>query len=131
MPVVGEILAGRDAGIIRCGLTNTGNMDVLKLAEQFDLRKDAAAFQPISGPAALSLVTSILYKEMAYGHPMMSEDRAKDLADRFLRLFGAAAKYFSNGWPDGWNPATAATFDTGILVIGTERSGCIWVEDED
>jgi hypothetical protein len=30
-----------------------------------------------------------------------------------------------------WMPATHATFDMGVLVIGATRVGCLWVEDED
>jgi hypothetical protein len=107
------------------------NKDVLELADKFGLRKDPTAFELISEAAALSLVASILHRDMAYSHAMMTEDRAKELAERFLGLFGSGARFFSNGWPGGWNPATEATFDTGVLVIGDEQSGCIWVEDED
>lgn len=31
----------------------------------------------------------------------------------------------------GWNPVTEATFDTGVIAIGHDRSLCVWVEDED
>jgi hypothetical protein len=74
---------------------------------------------------------------MAYSYPMMSVERAKELAEQFLEQFGAVAKFYSNGWTGwetgstGWSPATDATFDTGVLIIGNDRSGCIWVEDED
>jgi hypothetical protein len=32
---------------------------------------------------------------------------------------------------DSWTPATAATFDMGVLVIGAAKVGCLWVEEED
>ena len=30
-----------------------------------------------------------------------------------------------------WDPATTSTFDTGVLMLGTAESGCVWVADED
>ena len=30
-----------------------------------------------------------------------------------------------------WDPATDATFDTGLLMLGTGESGCVWVAEED
>jgi hypothetical protein len=66
------------------------------------------------------------------------------LADRFLASFGTdGVHYFTNAdfgaradpaftlSSFGWNPVTAATFDTGVLVVGPRRCGCLWVEDED
>ena len=56
----------------------------------------------------------------------------------FLRQASASdCSYFSNGdffegsSSHSWNPATQATFDTGVLIVGSERAGCLWVEDED
>ena len=126
-----DILAERDCGVVHCGLSRVAYKDVLKLAEEFGLREDPSAFEPVAASDAVALVTSVLHKDMAYSHPLMPEERAKELAQRFLAQFGAEARFYSNGWPRAWKPATDATFDTGVLVIGDERSGCIWVEDED
>ena len=30
-----------------------------------------------------------------------------------------------------WDPATTSTFDTGVLILGTAESACVWVADED
>ena len=137
MPVVDDILAERDCGVVHCGVSRFGNKDVLELAKEFGLNSDPAAFEPIAASDALSLVTSILHKDMAYDHPIMAEERAKELAEQFFEQFGAEAKLYSNGWTGwetgstSWTPATDAIFDTGVLIIGNDRSGCIWVEDED
>ena len=137
MAIVDDILAERDCGVVHCGVSRVAHKDILVLAREFGLHDDPSAFAPITAPNAVALVASILHKDMAYSHPMMAEERAKELAEQFLEQFGAEAKLYSNGWTGweagstGWNPATSATFDTGVLIIGNDRSGCIWVEDED
>jgi hypothetical protein len=57
----------------------------------------------------------------------MPEQQAEQLTERFFAQFGAGARFVTNNWC----PATDATFDGGVLVIGPQRSGCLWVEDED
>jgi hypothetical protein len=137
MAVTDDILAERDCGVVHCGVSRFSHKDVLELAREFGLHDDPSAFAPITASNAVALVASILHKDMAYSQPMMAEHRAKDLAQQFLGQFGAEATFFSNGWTGwetgstAWNPATGATFDTGVLVIGNDCSGCIWVEDED
>ncbi len=137
MAVVDDILAERDCGVVHCGLSRFAHEDITELAREFGLRDDPSAFTPIIASDAVALVASILHKDMAYGHPMMAEGGAGELAERFLEQFGGEATVYSNGWTGwetgstGWIPATGATFDTGVLVIGDGRSGCIWVEDED
>jgi hypothetical protein len=128
--VVDDIFAERKWGVVHCGVSVLGHTDTLQLAKEFGLGNDPASFEEIAASDAIRLVTSILHKDMAYSQPCMSENRAKELAVQFFAQFGSQARYFSNGWPGGWNPATDATFDTGVLVTG-DRSGCLWVEDED
>jgi hypothetical protein len=137
MALVDDILSERDCGVVHCGVSRFGHRDILELAREFGLHDDPSAFAPITASFAVALVTSILHKDMAYSGPIMSEERAKELAGRFLQQFGADAAFYSNGWngwetdSTGWKPATNSTFDTGVLIIGNDRSGCIWVEDED
>lgn len=87
----------------------------------------------------------VLHRDMAYNAEVMSDARAAELADAFLSHFGPGTRYFSNGtWHlppvvrpgrvvcgASWDPVTPATFDTGVLAIGPERFGCLWIEDED
>ena len=54
-------------------------------------------------------------------------EQAEQLTDRFFGLFGDGLRFFTNNWC----PATDATFDEGILVLGAKSCGCLWVEDED
>lgn len=66
------------------------------------------------------------------------------LVDEFLAAFANAdVYYYSNGnfyeapVETGrlagvtWNPATSATIDTGILILGPAASGVLWAEAED
>ena len=137
MGVVDDIVAERNCGVVHCGVSRFAHKDILELAREFGLHDDPSAFVPITASNAVALVASILHEDMAYSHPMMAEERANELAEQFLEQFGAEAKLYSNGWTGwgtgsvGWEPATDATFDTGVLIIGDDRSGCIWVEDED
>src|SRR3954466_10741203 len=125
MTVVDDILTERACGVVHCGLSRFGHKDVLELAKEFGLHNDPSAFAPITPSNAVVLVASILHKDMAYSHPMMAEKRARELAEKFLGQFGAEAKFFSNGWSGwdtgctSWNPATDATFDTGVLIVGS------------
>jgi hypothetical protein len=64
---------------------------------------------------------------MAYDAEVMPSTQAAQLCDRFFDQFGGGSRYFTNNWC----PATGATFDEGILVLGPHCSGCLWVEDED
>ncbi len=131
MAVVDEILAERDCGVVHCGVSRFGHKEVRALANEFGLYDDPSAFAEVSASQAHSLVTSILHKDMAYSQPLMTEDRAQELTKQFFAKFGGRARFYSNGWPDAWNPATDATFDTGVLVLGEDCAGCLWVEDED
>lgn len=77
-------------------------------------------------------------------HPTRLLILAHDLAKSFLdELTGQNVRFYSNTIPSGqpgpaeagalfsWRPATTAPFDTGVLVVGSQRCGCLWVEDED
>ena len=66
--------------------------------------------------------------------PMKAE--ISNMTFRFsVQKRAAAAGVISNAaintTPTAWIPATTATFDAGILVVGGSRAGCLWVEDED
>jgi hypothetical protein len=146
LDIAQEIIEARDAGHVRCGLSALRAPSLADLAREFGLRDDASIYHDIDEVDARRLMCVALRRDLAYGAELMSEARAAELADRFIADFGADARYCTNGsWHlppvvahdgrsghgPGWIPATDATFDTGVLVIGAVRSGCFWVEDED
>ncbi len=66
--------------------------------------------------------------------------------EEFLAEFGLEASFFTNGnWEEGWkraedgrsavgpswDPVTSATFDGGVIALDQERSGILWLGDED
>jgi hypothetical protein len=96
----------------------------------------------ISTQAAKTLVREVLFKDLAYSVAMMSEDEAALLTERFFALFDPSVRCFTNGnlvvrdadpteVPGSWNPITEATFDAGVVCLGSSRIGILWVEDED
>jgi hypothetical protein len=145
MGLVQDIIAIRICGAVRCGLSSRPSPTVPELAREFGLREEVECNKDIDEPDARRLVQMLLHRDVAYNAEVMPEARVTVLADAFLAQFGPGTRYFYNGsWhmppvtrPDGvvsgasWNPVTPATFDTGVLAIGLERSGCLWIEDED
>jgi hypothetical protein len=145
MGVAEDIIAARIYGEVRCGLSSRPSPTVPELAREFGLRDEAGCYKEIDQQDARQLVQTLLHRDMAYNAEVMPEARAAELADAFLAQFGPGTRYFSNGnwhlppvartdgvvWGASWDPVTPATFDAGVLVIGPEQSGCLWIEDED
>lgn len=144
MDVAAEIHAARDCGVVHCGVSARPSPTLPELAAEFELAPDAANYREVDAASARRLIELILNQDMAYNSQIIPPGRAAELTDRFLAQFGTeGVRFYTNGtFHEGqgsklgspsasWNPVTAATFDTGILVIGTRCSGCLWVEDED
>lgn len=142
--VVFEAIVAARAGA-RCGFSSLPAPSVSELAREFGLFDGDACYKEIDQESARRLVEAVLWRDMAYNSELMPRAQAQQLASQFLANFDSSARYFSNGtWHEegntftggsgsgiGWDPVTSATFDTGVLVIGPDRSGCLWVEDED
>lgn len=127
----------RDCGYVNCGIIDE-SMTLKKLALRFELFFEPNIYKEISRKQAAALLRKILHRDLAYNSKIISQAKAENLATRFLDCFDKqSAKYYTNGDfyeinpKRGWNPATNATFDTGILVISKSKAGCLWVEDED
>jgi len=109
-------------------------MSIVEAAGFFGLDADPSIYKSIGRKEADRVVTHILPVSMAYGVKIMSPAKAADLWQQFMMVFeGQDATFVTNLDPslDSWAPATDATFDMGVLVMGTTRVGCLWVEDED
>jgi hypothetical protein len=136
MGVCDEIIEERD-GVVHCYVSSQLIRDVAELARRLGLRDDLECYREIGESLARGHLRLILHQDLAYHSEIMSAKRAAELADRFLEQFGSPAKYFTNGifheekWGASWNSVTNATFDTGVLVLGQQASGGLWVEDED
>lgn len=144
MNIADEIIAARDCGVVHCGLSSHTSPSLSELASEFGLAPDPANYREIDAASARWLVESVLNQDMAYGAEVIPSGRARELADTFLSQFSRQqVRFFTNGsfherrgtklvWSGAaWNPVTKATFDTGVLILGPQSSGCLWVEDED
>lgn len=137
MDIASEIKAARKYGVTHCGISDRSHC-LATLAAEFLLATDSGTYREIDQQEAAKLLTLILHCDLAYSAEIMPESDAVLLAQRFLNCVADdEAKYFTNGtFHDRtggarWNPATDATFDTGVLVLSNKASGCLWVEDED
>jgi hypothetical protein len=145
MGVAEDVIAARIYGVVRCGLSSLVSPSVPEVAREFGLFDEVVLYKEIDKPAARRVLQRVLHRDMAYNGEVMAEARAVELAEQFLAQFRQDTRYYTNGsWhmPSvelsdrvvhgaSWDPVTTATFDTGILAIGPERSGCLWIEDED
>lgn len=125
MAVSDDIVAARCYGMVRCGESSLSAPTVEELATEFGLFFDASCYRDIDEVSARMSIQNILHRDMAYGDEVMAEQQAKQSTDRFFAQFGNGVRFCTNNWC----PATNATFDEGVLVIGSQRSGCLWVEE--
>jgi hypothetical protein len=141
MDVFDVIRKERTAGKLFCGAT-TGVKSVAALATAFGLKGDASLYHQVDAEMARSILVGVLHRDLAYGNRLLSLARAEELAGEVMQLFAAPGirfltnAQFKQGTAAGlvmshWDPATDATFDTGVLMLGTGDSGCLWVADED
>jgi hypothetical protein len=120
-----------------CGVVHVGSSEATTLSElarAFKLGFDDALYREIDRDAARAILIELLHRDLAYLVELMPAARAAELADGFLtETARPGARYFTNraGMYNAWNPATAATFDLGVLVLSDAGSACLWVEDED
>jgi hypothetical protein len=133
MEICARIRRARRRGNTRCGVVD-GRKSIVEAARIFGLADDNAIFRSIERAEADEIATYILHADLAYGSEIMSRKRAAHLWQYFMELFqGQDLEFATNAGPQAgsWKPATKATFDMGVVVIGTTRTGCLWVEDED
>ena len=115
-------------------------------AREFGLRPIGDNWRGIDRDTAARVLFALLIHDMAFSSPRMSEEVAVRACEEFLSNFSPDSWFFTNGqWEDGrtksehgncsfgpsWTPATDATFDGGVIVLGHARSGVLWLEDED
>jgi hypothetical protein len=131
-----EIVRRRNCGLVRCG-TGSGAVSVTDVAGAFGLSIDPLCYREISESTARAIATHVLNKDLAYQVEVIPSDEARELVSQFFELCCTPDwRFFSNGdfalkASSSWTPATESTFDTGVLIVAGDRSGCLWVEDED
>ena len=133
MDICEQIRRERGASITRCGVIDA-QMSVSETARAFGLDEDDAIYRRVGRTEAEAIISDVLHADLAYGVTIMSVSRAADLWQQFMSLFDGQDVHFVTNVADlekSWMPATQATFDMGVLVIGATKVGCLWVEGED
>lgn len=115
-------------------------------ALHFGLKPLGSNWRAVDRATASSVLSNLLCEDMAYDQPRLSKHEIAMSMDEFLTHFGASARFFTNAewenrglwsrqivtsWELQWHPATAATYDGGVLVLDEGKSGVLWLEDED
>jgi hypothetical protein len=105
------------------------------LATEADLYRIGSEWREVDRGRAEAVLTQVLHRDMAYQVEVMPLNRAQSLAQALIAHCGTRAKYATNteDMPGRsiWFPATDATFDCGVLIIGDRARAVYWVEDED
>jgi len=146
----GRVQCARGAGRVRVALrarvelTASDGRDLADaLARTAGLRALGTAWRALTPEEARAHVQTILSRDLAYSAELMAVNDAAALADDFLNLAGEGSSHWTNGvwppasalraagWAGSWTPATAATFDTGVVAVGPEWVALLWIEDED
>ena len=141
MDVFDAIRKERSARKVIAGTTK-GAKSVVALAGAFGLKGDASLYHQVDAEMARAILVGILHRDLAYGNRLLSLARAEELAGQVMQRFtGPSVRFLTNGqFKQGtgaglvlshWDPATDATFDTGVLMLGTTESGCVWVVEEE
>ncbi len=134
-------LIKRKRGALICERKEGYFSSVGAAAASFGLHGDDSCYRKIEPDDAERILTSVLWKGMAYGVELVAYESARALAQGFLAVESLASDFYTNSvWsaaPDGeyllrsWSPGTDATFNVGIIVLSVDSVACVWVEDED
>jgi hypothetical protein len=146
MNITDEITASRGPIGVRCGFLPATN-DFLSVAAHFTLFSDPSIYRTVSKLEAQAILTRLLHRDLVFNSIVVPEEQALRLSNSFLSKFpDAHSTFYTNidfsreGEFAGatsavcgpeWNSATESTFDAGLIVLGPEQAGCIWIEDED
>jgi hypothetical protein len=131
----------RKAAKVICGMTKDAK-SVVALATAFGLKGDAGLYHQVDADMARQILVNILHRDLAYGNRLLSLARAEELAAHVMdRFTDAGIRFLTNAkFKHGaaaalvlshWDPATASTFDTGVLMLGTAESGCVWIAEDE
>ncbi|UZN03837.1 hypothetical protein [Cellulomonas sp. S1-8] len=95
-------------------------------------------WEAVKRAAAVDLLALLLHRDLAYGGVVVPAPRAREFAEGFVGLFGPEECRFATNRPlrggrfaPSYDRATSYTFDAGVVVVGQERAGVLWVADED
>lgn len=128
MAVHDQISAARDCGRVTCG--PSAATDLEGVARAFGLSTQPGTYREIDRATAEARMIDLLQYDLAYHTEVMPHANAVNLAREFLDSV-PGARFYSNGTRQESMPATRATFDGGVILVGDVGSACFWIEDED
>ncbi|HMQ33104.1 MAG TPA: hypothetical protein PKD53_20400 [Chloroflexaceae bacterium] len=113
------------------------------LAAEAGYRGLGAGWVEVPRRIAAKILLHVVGGELAYPEEVVPRERAEALAERFLALFPAGARFFTNGAVSGdfaiydragdevlgWRSLSEAPLDNGVAAIGGGRVGLLWAED--
>lgn len=137
-----RIREARSVGVAIVGIREDFVGSPEDLAAAFGLSAAPGIYRAIPPAEAMAVLEVVLHRDLAYSTEIVPEEQALYLANDFVRLFEPTSTVFytngTHGLPQarpnvgpGWQPATDATFDTGVLALGRAISACVWFKDED
>lgn len=131
------IIAARCHGEVRYAVASEASGSLARLLMKFGLVPDESLLIEHDRNSALEILTTLLWKDMAYADECMPREQAESFAKAILVEHAKpGARYFSNGnfaKGESWNPLTESTFDAGLVITDPTRRQhfCIWFQDED
>lgn len=136
---VQEIRRRRVAGKVYAAQSEATGLTAV--AADLGLSTDRETYVRIEADEARRVLVRVLHRDLAYDEELMPLGDAERLADAILGLVPGAQLYTNGTFGqlrDGetpsdasWNPATAATLDTGVIGLSPSGAVCVWVADED
>ena len=150
---INELIPALD-GFVNGGLQSQFNVDLTTLVDNFIKTEGLIPLKnswfEVNEETATWVLECILSQDLAYNAPLPSKDKARYFTRQLITLVkssnaGERIRFFTNGKAvpgpamydltmrhmNGWNPATEATFDSGVVIVSRNRIGMIWVADED
>lgn len=138
LETLAKVKAARRFGKVTYGCVARPFASAGTAAQEFGLSGKAAIYREIQADEAVSVLATVLHRDMAYDQQIMPAARALGLAKAFADCFPRdTARFFTNGTfgrkreAPSWSPATDATFDTGVIVLSSGIAACLWFQDED
>jgi hypothetical protein len=121
----------RQAGLDVASLPPQQNAYYVSVLLEFDqwFRSGAASpsWRELSADQVHPTLTSVIGKELAYGHQYAPEPAAAALATELMSLFTVKARFFTA--PDHVR-VSRASFDRGVVAIDDYHAGLVWFESD-
>jgi hypothetical protein len=116
---------------MRLGMVKGKSLTLEKLTQEFGLRYYPKSFREVDCAEAGEIISRFLGQDVVYGTELMPQDKAIALAKEFLDCLNTdngdrtRVRYYTG------SSATFLLVDVGIIGIGEQTAGCIWVSGDD